>query len=134
MDKEGYIDLVPPKSKSIPKKQNPKKIEKTENQPFQCYACGEINSSKTFITNHILEKHFSKVTATMLGPPREHQCNDCHLMFSSNGALGLHECGKIPTNFEANYYDLSQWFFNFLMILPIYDIVKNHITPTISIF
>ena len=38
--------------------------------------------------------------------------------------------GNGDIDFKVNYTVL-QWFFNFLTILPILDILKNQITPTI---
>ena len=48
--------------------------------PLQCYVCGERNSVKSKIMDHIRDTHFQDVKNSMFGRPREFQCDECRLV------------------------------------------------------
>ena len=105
---QGTVPLDLPTLES-PTELHPKVPKKVKNEPkepksdlTQCYVCGEQNSDKTQILEHIKSKHFPIVKSSMYGEPRQYQCHTCHIMFSSNGALGLHLCGEIPPRWSGN--------------------------------
>ena len=63
------------------KKENKKKKASSEPEQTQCYVCGEVNSMKNEIIEHIKDTHFQDVKNSMHGPPREFQCQECRLVF-----------------------------------------------------
>ena len=63
------------------KKENKKKNISSEPEQTQCYVCGEVNSMKNEIIEHIKDTHFQDVKNSMHGPPREFQCQECRLVF-----------------------------------------------------
>ena len=64
---------------SLLKKENKKKA--IEPEQTQCYVCGEVNSVKNEIIEHIKDTHFQDVKNSMHGRPREFQCQECRLGF-----------------------------------------------------
>ena len=81
---------------------------------WQCYVCGDLKPSKTEITSHIKSSHYPKTKESMMGPPRQHQCQDCKIMFLSNDSLGLHVCGQVPVSWLVlNPY--QSFYFIFLL-------------------
>ena len=97
MNHEGTIEFKP---KVKVAKDPPDTVQ--DDQDSQCYVCGQVSKFKKDIIDHIKEKHFAKVKKSMYGPPREHQCSVCHLVFSTNGALGT----VLPTLVFMNFKDL----------------------------
>ena len=51
-----------------------------EPDELQCYVCGERNSMKSKIMDHIRDTHFQDVKNSMFGRPREFQCHECRLV------------------------------------------------------
>lgn len=76
---------------------------KPESETVQCYVCGFEQCEKVQIIEHIQEQHFPEVKVSMYGIPREFQCQDCRIMFSTPGALGLHLCGVLPPRWSGDY-------------------------------
>ena len=54
-----------------------------EPDELQCYVCGERNSMKSKIMDHIRDTHFQDVKNSMFGRPREFQCHECRLVTDS---------------------------------------------------
>ena len=55
---------------------------KAEHDMWQCYFCGLTNKLKDDILAHVKHEHnYETVTRWMYGEPREHQCEECKLMF-----------------------------------------------------
>ena len=54
-----------------------------EPDELQCYVCGERNSVKSKIMDHIRDTHFQDVKNSMFGRPREFQCHECRLVTNS---------------------------------------------------
>ena len=71
--------------------------DEDDDQPgiSQCYVCGETCVSKSSVRKHIKSHHYEKVKQSMYGPPRQHQCPECKLMFATLNSLGLHVCGEV---------------------------------------
>ena len=87
MNYEGTIEFPKVKTSYVKVTKDPADTIQ-DDQDSQCYVCGKVSKFKKDIIEHIKEKHFPKVKKSMYGPPREHQCTVCHLVFSTNGALG----------------------------------------------
>ena len=64
--------------------------------PWQCYVCGKIHDTVILVNDHITKTHFPIVKSSMFGPPRDHQCEKCQIVFKSHEILILHACGNLP--------------------------------------
>ena len=67
--------------------------KKVKTNEVQCYYCGYITENTTVIEDHIRDKHNSDVTNIMHGLPRDHQCEQCKVVFISEEILKVHLCG-----------------------------------------
>ena len=101
----GTISIELPDVKIItpPKKLNEAVKYPKDNSVVQCYVCGEENSDKANIIDHIRTKHFENVKVSMYGTSRDFQCQQCKIMYATNGALGLHICGELPPRWSGDY-------------------------------
>lgn len=76
---------------------------KPQTDVIQCYVCGFEHCEKVKVIEHVQEVHFPEAKLSMYGIPREFQCTDCQIMFSTPGALGLHLCGVLPPRWSGDY-------------------------------
>ena len=90
----------------IPKKEKQRRPVGTTDS-FQCYVCGMQRKDKQDVIDHC-SSHFENVKTSMYGPPLEHQCDQCKLMFKTPGALGLHVCGQLPPRWTGNYLEAKK--------------------------
>ena len=74
--------------------------------------CGDLKPDKSEVTKHIRTEHYAKVKESMMGPPREYQCQDCKIMFFSEDSLGLHVCGQVPVSWLVLFH--IKFFFIFV--------------------
>jgi len=55
-------------------------IRRTEENTYQCVACGKVCSTKTALVNHVENQHY----------PGHYACTICHAVFKSRGSLNTH--------------------------------------------
>ena len=55
-------------------------IRRTEENTYQCVACGKVCATKTALINHVENQHF----------PGHYACTICHAVFKSRGSLNTH--------------------------------------------
>jgi KRAB domain-containing zinc finger protein len=85
-----------------------KEFTDTYSGDWQCYICGELKAKRLDTLGHIRANHYEKVRQSMYGPPREFQCQQCKIMFQTNGALGLHLCGQVPPSWDGKFKQPNQ--------------------------
>ena len=69
-------------------------------ETWQCYACAQEAETKDEIKLHCKE-HFTKLIASMYGPPRELQCHNCRILLRSTNAFENHKCGEVPKTWRT---------------------------------
>ena len=55
-------------------------IRRTEDNTYQCVACGKVCATKTALVNHVENQHY----------PGHYACTICHAVFKSRGSLNTH--------------------------------------------
>lgn len=55
-------------------------IRRTEENTYQCVACGKVCATKTALVNHVENQHY----------PGHYACTICHAVFKSRGSLNTH--------------------------------------------
>ena len=85
----------------VSKKVTKKSKSQNTSGEWQCYVCGEKNSVKSKVIDHVKENHYAKIKNSMYGPPRQHQCAECKIMYQSEDSLALHLCGEVPLSWTG---------------------------------
>jgi len=87
-------------------------IRRTEENTYQCVACGKVCATKTALVNHVENQHY----------PGHYACTICHAVFKSRGSLNTHH----QRHHKAGPFQTSP-------VGPQRPLMLNHTSPHVNI-